>query len=135
MTIHTIDAHTLETIGNMFIDIGKISALQQRKMDLRFHIDKENKSQEKHLEQARKDRLSLGMFEDCGEFYDTSYQRALGGFESLSFLKEQLKRMEKYQKKCIHEFKATYPSTCFSLLQQEIEKTTTATNAYLATKK
>lgn len=74
------------------------------------------------------------MFEDCGEFYETSYQRALAGVESISFLKQQLKRMGKYQKKCIHEFKATYPSTCFSLLQQEIEKTTTETNAYLATK-
>lgn len=134
MQVHTIDENTLETFSQMFIEIGKITALHQRKMDLRFHFRKLLKKSAAKLDDANTDRQTFGMYDDCGDFYENSYYEARGVAQGILEMRTQIVRLEKYQKLCIHNFKNTYPIVCFNLLEQEIEKVTKETNKYLLSK-
>lgn len=125
MQVHTFDE---KTFGQMFIEIGKITALHQRKMDLRYHFRKLIKVSSAKLEEADDDRKNFGMYDDCGDFYDNSYYEARGIQQGILEMRKQIIRLEKYQKLCTHNFKNTYPSVCFSILEQEIEKATKETN-------
>lgn len=134
MQMHTLDSETLETFGQMFIDIGKITALHQRKMDLRFHFRKLVKKSSKSLSEANEERQNFGMYDDCGDFYENRYYEARGFEQGVFEMRSQIIRLEKYQKLCIHKFKNTYPIVCSKLLEQELQKVTIETNNYLLAK-
>lgn len=129
-----INTEEIERLGQMFMDIGKLVALQQRKMDLRYHFRELQKDTGHNLEGARKDAIHFGMYEDCGEFYESAYQEAKGLEQGVKMFRQQIVRLEKYQKMLTHRFKENYPATCVKLLEQELDKGTKETYKYLAEK-
>lgn len=129
-----INTEEIERFGQMFIDIGKLVALQQRKMDLRYHFRELLKDTGHNLEGARKDVINFGMYGDCGEFYENAYQEAKGLEQGVKMFRQQIVRLEKYQKMLTHRFKENYPAACVKLLEQELDKGTKETYKYLSEK-
>lgn len=63
-------------------------------------LEEECKKAKKDIEQAREDKRSFGIFEDCGEFYETELLLAEQRLKTLVQVKIST---EKYMKKLRHQ--------------------------------
>lgn len=119
----------------MYMDIGKIVALHQRKMDFRFHYLNNVKKAEKGVEDAQRGVMAFGCYDDCGSFYYEQKANADGVVIGVHKMKEQVMRLDKYVKMCIHRFKENYPTEeAKNLLASELKKGIHETRIYLVNK-
>lgn len=124
----------VDETAEMFMEVGKILAMQKNKMDLRFHLRLLLKETSHNLECAKNDVRSFGMYEDCGPSYEQSYHEAVGREQGVRLIENQIVRMEKYQKMCIHRFNEKYSLDAMYFLQKELQKVSDETQKYLAKK-
>lgn len=119
----------------MYLDIGKIVALHQRKLDLRFHYRLSVKNAEKNLKEAKAGDMAYGGYEDCGSFYKAALIRAEGAVLNLQEMNNQIIRLDKFVKMSIHRFHDNYPSEeAKKVLSDELGKAIKETREYLSNK-
>lgn len=102
----------------MFMEIGEITMAHQRMSEFRSRLRQLTKSARLSEAEALKDVSSFGMFEDCGNSYEMSYERTKGFCSGVESLRAEVIRMEKYVKLLCHSFASKYPE------HQELMKTT-----------
>lgn len=116
------------------IAIGNILMAFEVFKDLQFQYTKESAHYQKNLDDAIRDHRSFGMFEDCGEHYESQKYAAENlKLTMTSYIHNQVVRKEKYFKKLKFDFLEQFPEKEL-LLTSLIEERRIAIQQYHADK-
>lgn len=101
------------TNTQMFIDFGRIVEAYHVRKKMRENV----KSYKESLERERKDLRTFGMYEDCGDSYQSSFDQAQGEFSASKAYKINAEKRFKFLKLTFLE---TYGQDGQDLLRQHL---------------
>jgi hypothetical protein len=112
----------------VYIEMGRVLEAHNN----RFYLREKNRKQAPKVASAQREYHAMGMFEDCGSFYETCYTEAKA--EASAALEAKIKG-EKHFKKLKLTFAETYPGFVAELekrLEDQAKKHTREINAAIA---
>lgn len=111
------------TICKASLQIGSILMALENFKDLKHHVKFYERKFKEELAEATKDYKSLGMFEDCGSYYEEKVKQVENTYFTVTAkFRKQMIRKEKYFRKLRHQFSIDFPEHSQILEEMIINK-------------